>query len=115
MYKHKAIKIPDGSFQTNKKLFDMVNPKSACKLEFADHLWIPFLDQPQSDVVDFAILYFHIHIMLVTEWKHGIGPNYIITFNEELENLSTSNIELSNSDEYSHEETIVNFITKTYF
>ena len=48
---HKAMIIPDGIFQTNHDLFVMVNPKNACKSESADHLWIPFLDQPQSYVV----------------------------------------------------------------
>ena len=66
----------------------MVNKKNACKLEFADHLWLLFFDQPQSDVVDFALIYFHICIILVTKRKHVIVPNDIITFNEVLENSS---------------------------
>ena len=52
-------------FQTNKKLFVTVNPKHPCKLEFSDHLWLPFLDKPQSDVVVFAIICFQIYKMLV--------------------------------------------------
>ena len=34
--------------KTNKKLSVTVQPKKSCKLKFVDHLWIPFLDQPQS-------------------------------------------------------------------
>ena len=48
-------------FQTNKKLFVTVNPKKSCRLEFSDHLWLPFIDQPHSDVVIFAIIYFQIY------------------------------------------------------
>ena len=60
----------------------MVNLKTPCKLEFADHLWLPFLDQPKSDVVVFPIVSFRIYKILVTECKYGIGANDIITFNE---------------------------------
>ena len=67
-------------------------------MEFADNLWLPFLDQPQSDVVAFAIIAFHIYIILVTECKHGICPNGVITFNSWLKNISTSIIELTNID-----------------
>ena len=83
-----------------------VNPKNACKLGFADHSWLQFFDQPQSDVVVFEMIIFQIYKNLVTECKHGIVPNGIITFNEELENLSTAIIELPNIDESSHEEAI---------
>ena len=48
----------------------------------------------------------------MSRWKHGIGPIDIITFNDELEFLSTSIIELINIDDSSHENTIVIFITK---
>ena len=81
-------------------------------MEFSGHLWLPFLDQPQSDIVFFAIIYFQIYHILVSKWKHGIGPNDIITFNEEFEFLSTWIIELVNIDESSHESAIVIFITK---
>ena len=47
------MRIPVDIHQTNKKFSLIVQPKHACKLEFVDHLWIPFLDQPQSDVVVF--------------------------------------------------------------
>ena len=39
---------------------------------------------------------------MVTKWKHEIGPNGIIPFNEELEFLSTSIIELINIDKSTH-------------
>ena len=50
--------------------------------------------------------------ILVPKQKHGIGPIAIIAFNEELEFISTSIIELINIDESSHENAIVIFITK---
>ena len=34
----KDMRITDRTFQTNKKLFVMIHPKNACKLEFADHV-----------------------------------------------------------------------------
>ena len=43
-----------------------------------------------------------------------MGPNNIITFNEELEFFSASIIELVNIDDSSHEEAIVIFITNKY-
>ena len=48
---NKAIKIPVYIRQTNKKVYATFQPKNACKLEFADHLWIPLINQPQSDIV----------------------------------------------------------------
>ena len=47
MNKHKAMIIPDHNCQTIKNLFVTINPGNACKMKFADNLWIPFLDQPQ--------------------------------------------------------------------
>ena len=67
----------------------MVNPRNAYKLEFADHIWLPFLDHPQSDVVVFALISSCIYKFLLTEWKHGIVHDDMISFSEELENLST--------------------------
>ena len=52
------MRITDGIFQTNKKLFVTVHPKNARKLEFADNLWLPFVDQLQSDVVVFETITF---------------------------------------------------------
>ena len=67
-------------FKLIKKLFVTINPKKTCKLEFVDHLWLPFLDQSQSVV--FEIIYFHMYIILVTECKLIMCPNDIIIFNE---------------------------------
>ena len=78
---HKSMKIPYGIYQTNKKLFVTVQPKYACKLEFAYHLWLPFIYRPQSDIVKFAIINFHIYNILVKKCKRGIGTNNIISFN----------------------------------
>ena len=54
-------------------------------MEFDDHLWLQFIDQPQLDVVFFEIIYFCIYKHIVIEWKHKICPNDIIIFNENLE------------------------------
>ena len=54
-------------------------------MEFADHLWLPFLNQPQYYIVVFEIFTFYIYNVLVTKWNHGIGPNDINTFIEEIE------------------------------
>ena len=81
---HKAMIIPVEIHERNKKFTVTFHPQNACRLEFADHLWLPFLDQPQSDIVVFAVITFQIYNILVSKWKHGIGPIDIITFNEEL-------------------------------
>ena len=52
---------------------------------------------------------FQIYTILVTKWKYGIVINDIIIFNEELDILSTSNIDLFNIYVSSHEEEIVFF------
>ena len=46
MNKHKAMRIHNRICQNIKKLFVTVNPRNVCKMEFSDHLWLPFLDQP---------------------------------------------------------------------
>ena len=104
------MKITFNIYQINKKFFVIVRPTNACKLQFVDHLWLPFLYQPQSDIVVYEMITFHIYKILVTKWKHGIVPNDVIKFNEELYFLSTSTIELGNIDESPHEDSIVIFI-----
>ena len=86
---HKAMQIPVNIYQSNKLFFGLVQPKNACKLEFADHLWLPYLDKTQYDIIDFAIITYQIYNILVTKWKHRIGTNDIISLNEILEILST--------------------------
>ena len=73
--------IPVDIHQTNKKIYVTVQPKNSCKLEFADNLWLPFLDQPHSDIVVFTIINFQIYNILVTKWKHLIVTNDLITLN----------------------------------
>ena len=87
--------------QTNKNYVLQFNQKSAYKLEFVDHLWRPFIDEPQSDIVVFAIIILQVHNTLVTKQKHIIVPNDLITFNDESEFLSVSIIELVNVENYS--------------
>ena len=78
------MRIPVDIHQKKEKFSITVQPKSARKLEFPDHSWLPFLDQPRSNIVVFARISFQIYNILVTKYKHRIGPNNIITFNEEL-------------------------------
>ena len=54
--------------QMNKNFSVTVHPKHACKFEFADYLWILFIDQPRSDIVFFAIMTFLIYYILVKKW-----------------------------------------------
>ena len=55
---HKAMLIHANIYPMNKNLFVAVQPKNSRKAEFIDHLWLPFLDQPQSDMVVFLMLTF---------------------------------------------------------
>ena len=108
---HKAMQFFVGIYQTNKKIFVIVQPKNTCKLELVDHLWLPFIDQRQYDIVVFAINIFLIYKIIVSKWKHGIGPDDIITFDKKFEIISTSIIELVNIDESSYKEKVLIFIT----
>ena len=80
-------------------------------MEFEDNLWLPFIDQTQSGILVCAIITFHIYNIRAIKCEHGIGTNDIILFNEQLEILSTSIIELVNIYESSHKEAVVNLIT----
>ena len=84
--KHKAIRITDRIFHFVLE----VNTRNACKMKFTDHLWLPFLDKPQSDDILFAMIYLSANKNIVTERKHVISKNGIIKSNETLENLSTA-------------------------
>ena len=42
------------------------------------------------------------YIIILTEWRHGIGHYNIITFSKELENVPTAIIELTNIDDSSY-------------
>ena len=55
---YKAVINPDPICQNIKIIFVIVIPRNACKFELADHLYLPFLDQPHSDVIVFEIMYF---------------------------------------------------------
>ena len=55
---HKAVIIPIDIHERNKKFTVIVQPKNACKLEFVDHLWLPFIDQSQSDILVFSVIFF---------------------------------------------------------
>ena len=59
------MRIPVDSHQTNENFSATVQQKKACLLEYADYLWIPFIDQPQSDIVVFVIITFQVYNILV--------------------------------------------------
>ena len=77
---------------------------------FSNNIWFLFIDQAQSDVVVFTMISFYIYKYIVTYWKHRIYINYIVKFNESLENLSMPIVELTNIDELSHEYGVVIFL-----
>ena len=81
---HKYTIIPVDIHQTNKRFSVIVKLKNVCKLEFVYHLWLPLIDQPQSNIAVFAMIIFQIYNILVTKWKRGIGPNDLIIFNKKL-------------------------------
>ena len=56
----KAMKITVKVYQISERFFVTFHPKYACKLEFADHLRIPLIGQPQSGIVLFSIITFHL-------------------------------------------------------
>ena len=87
---HKDMRINDGVYQAYKNLFVTVHPKIACKLGFPDHLWLPFFDKPQSDIVVFEIITFQIYNIMVTKCKNLIGTHCVIKFDDELELISIS-------------------------
>ena len=68
--------------EQNEKFFVAVQPKNAFKLEFVENLWLPFFDQPQSNIVVHAIITFQIYNILVTKFKREIGANDIINGNK---------------------------------
>ena len=59
--------IPDRYCNNNNNFLVKVNTQNVCKTNFTDNLWLPFLDQPQSDVFVFVNnVFLHIQISLVT-------------------------------------------------
>ena len=54
------MRIPVDIHQKNKKFFVTIQPKNECKLESADHLWLPFPDQPQSGISFFVCIIYNI-------------------------------------------------------
>ena len=45
--RHKAKIIPDRTYKIENKPFVTTHPRNAYMVEFPDHIWIPFIDQPQ--------------------------------------------------------------------
>ena len=62
---HKAMRITLDIHEKNIKFTVTVQPNNSCRLEFVDHLWLPFIDQTQSDIVVFAVINFQIYNILV--------------------------------------------------
>ena len=55
---HKAMWIPVEIYQNNNDFFVTVQPKNGCKMRCVGHLWLQYLDQPQSENVIFAKITF---------------------------------------------------------
>ena len=60
-----SMRLPVEIHKRNKKCTVTVQHKNECKLEFVDNLWLPFIDQPQSDILDFAVINFQIYNITV--------------------------------------------------
>ena len=71
---HEDMRIPVDIHQTNKKFSVTVQPKNAYKLELLDHLWLPFIDQLQSEIVVFLVITSQIYNIIV---KNG-NKEYIL-------------------------------------
>ena len=63
-------------------MFVPVHASNACKVKIPDHLWLPFIDQLQSDEVVFSMIYFYVYKYLVTTWRNGIYINDTVKFNK---------------------------------
>ena len=83
--RHKYMRIPHRTWKIENKLFVTFNTRYAYILVFPDHMWIPFIDQPQPYVVVFSTIYFNIYKYIVTKWKHYISIHDIVTLNEYIE------------------------------
>ena len=78
---HKAMRNLVYLHPAKKRFSVTIKPKMHVIWDFADNLWLPFLDQTQSDTVVFEIFNFQIYITIFARLKHGIDPNFIILFN----------------------------------
>ena len=58
-----------------------VHPKISYKVEFYDHLWLPFINQPQTEKVIITLISFDIYTFMVIKWNNGISENDKIRFN----------------------------------
>ena len=45
----------------SKQLVVTIHPKHSYRVSFTDYIWLTFLDQPQLDKVNFAIIYFEVY------------------------------------------------------
>ena len=57
------------------------------------------------------MVYFDVYKYLVAKMKQGVSINYIVIFNEILENLSLSIVKITNIYESTHKNGVVIFIT----
>ena len=48
MNRHKAMRFSE---QTCKKKFITLNSKNECKIKFTNNVQVPYLDQPQPDIL----------------------------------------------------------------
>ena len=62
--RHKTVIITDCIFHNERKVFVTVNFQDKRKMDFADHLWLLFIDQLQLEVFVFAINFLEIYKIL---------------------------------------------------
>ena len=74
MNRQKAMEIRKRNFPKQTKLFVTVHPRNACKMVFPDHLWLPFLDQLQSDKAVFSNIYSGIYISSSSFGPVSVAP-----------------------------------------
>ena len=62
---HKSMRILVDIHERNRKFSVTIQPRNTCKLKFVDHLWLQFLDHPQSDIVVFVVINFQIYNTII--------------------------------------------------
>ena len=83
----------------NRKILLTANPQNAYKGAFPNHMWLKIITLPQSDEVVFAMVSFDVYKYIVRTCKNKIIINDILKFNEKVEILLSTIVNLSNIDD----------------
>ena len=65
-------------------MFVTINYRNSYIVALPDHLWLPFIDKPQSYVVVFAMIYSEVYKYLIPKCEHRISIHEIVTSDEYL-------------------------------